>query len=233
MGRLLRGLLPQLPITLLLLLAWGFFVLMAPETFLARSIYISFMTSIPFVAIVAMGMTLVIVAGEMDLSFASNMAMSGFVFAVVTRGTGSPALGMAAGLLTGSLIGTLNGLVIVGTGVPSIVATIGFDFLWRFQIAKQCLGIAVLAGAIGAEPLGEDSPDALVDFYVVKGQQSLARFLNNLDSCLAVGSLGNGDVPGNATSQHGVEHCHDREQVGGVVVHSSKGGVRLVALIKV
>ena len=141
--RALKAFLPQLPITLLLLMVWGFFVLMAPETFLARSIYISFMTSIPFAAIVAMGMTLVVVAGEMDLSFASNMAMSGFVFAIVTRGTGSPAAGTAAGLLTGTLIGAVNGLVIVRTGAPSIVVTIGFDFLWRGCVMLLSGGLAV------------------------------------------------------------------------------------------
>lgn len=131
------------PITLLLLSIWGFFVLMAPETFLARSIYISFMTSIPFIAIVAMGMTLIVVAGEMDLSFASNMAMSGFVFAIVTRDSGSPAAGLCLGLLVGTLIGIINGFVIVRTGVPSIVVTIGFDFFWRGCVMLLSGGLAV------------------------------------------------------------------------------------------
>ncbi|MDO4785504.1 MAG: ABC transporter permease [Fretibacterium sp.] len=134
---------PQLPITAVLLLLWGFFVLTAPATFLSRYIYVSFMTTIPFVAIVAMGMTLVVVAGEMDLSFASNMAMSGFLFAVVTRATGSPLAGIAAGLAVGAGIGLINGLVVVGTGVPSIVVTIGFDFLWRGCVMLLSGGLAV------------------------------------------------------------------------------------------
>ncbi len=134
---------PQLPITAVLLLLWGFFVLTAPATFLSRYIYVSFMTTLPFVAIVAMGMTLVVVSGEMDLSFASNMAMSGFLFAVVTRGTGSAALGIAAGLTAGAAIGLINGLVVVGTGVPSIVVTIGFDFFWRGCVMLLSGGLAV------------------------------------------------------------------------------------------
>mgnify|MGYP001693563039 FL=1 len=142
-SRLRSALAPQLPITAVLLLLWGFFVLTAPATFLSRYIYLSFMTTIPFVAIVAMGMTLVVVAGEMDLSFASNMAMSSFLFAVVAKSTGSAAAGLVAGLAAGAGIGLINGLVVVRTGVPSIVVTIGFDFLWRGCVMLLSGGLAV------------------------------------------------------------------------------------------
>ena len=92
----------QVLITGLLALMWLVFSLAAPATFTSFPIYASFMSSIPFIAIVALGMTLVVAAGEMDLSFASNMAMSGFIFALVTKTTGHP----LAGVLAGSAFGT-------------------------------------------------------------------------------------------------------------------------------
>lgn len=133
----------QFLITSMLFAIWGGFMFLAPQAFTSRGIYISFMSTIPFITIVAVGMTLVVVTGEMDLSFASNMALSGFIFAVVTKYTGLPILGIAAGLAGGVGIGLLNGLVIVGTGVPAIVATIGFDFLWRGFVMLVSGGIAI------------------------------------------------------------------------------------------
>lgn len=133
----------QAAITLLLLVLWSIFAIAAPRTFFSASIYISFMSTIPFIAIVALGMTLVVVTGEMDLSFASNMAMSGFVFAIVTKATGHPLAGVLAGLATGTLIGLGNGFLIVKTGVPAIVATIGVDFFWRGSVMLLSGGLAL------------------------------------------------------------------------------------------
>lgn len=133
----------QLLITSVLFCLWSFFVVLAPEAFLSPDIYISFMSTVPFITIVAVGMTLVVITGEMDLSFASNMAMSGFVFAYVSTHTASFAFGLAAGLAAGTVIGILNGIVITATGVPAIVATIGFDFLWRGCVMLLSDGTAI------------------------------------------------------------------------------------------
>ena len=125
----------QLIITAVLFALWAFFALRAPGAFLSGSIYMTFLSTIPFIMIVATAMTLVVVTGEMDLSFASNMAMSGFVFALVSKSTGSVLVGAAAGVAAGLAIGLVNGFMITRTSVPAIVATIGFDFLARLRHA--------------------------------------------------------------------------------------------------
>ena len=147
-----RLLKPMLPVTLVLMGLWIAFIIAAPQTFLDKYIYISFMTSIPFIAIAAAGITLVVIAGEMDMSFASNMAMSGFAFAVITRWSGSPALGLAAALAMGACIGLINGLTITGTGAPSIVVTIGFDFFWRGSVMLLSNGLAVSLASMRTSP---------------------------------------------------------------------------------
>ncbi len=117
---------------------WLIFIISAPKTFLAPQIYSAFMASIPFFAIMAIPLTIVVVAGEMDLSFPSIMAMGMVAFYFTYTWTGfvhNPTiqvlLALLAALLTGTLVGWINGAIIVYFGIPSLVVTIGTQFLWR------------------------------------------------------------------------------------------------------
>src|SRR5512141_106445 len=65
----------QLGILAVFLVLWLIFIVSAPKTFLSSQIYKAFMTSIPFFAIVAIPLTIVVIAKEIDLSFGSVMAM--------------------------------------------------------------------------------------------------------------------------------------------------------------
>lgn len=121
----------QIGITAAFLLLWAMFVVLAPRTFLDVPIYQSFAQTTPFFAIVAMLLTMVIVAGDIDLSFGSTMSlgMVGFVAAWTT--TGSVELGIVAALAVGVMCGLFNGLVVTYVGIPSLVVTIGTQFLYR------------------------------------------------------------------------------------------------------
>jgi simple sugar transport system permease protein len=79
----------------------------------------------------AIPLTMVVIAGEMDLSFPSIMAMGMVAFLLTYEATTSVALAFITALVTGTLIGMLNGLIIVKFGIPSLVATIGTQFFWR------------------------------------------------------------------------------------------------------
>lgn len=127
----------------LLLVLWAIFLVLSPATFGSLRIYISFMTSIPFPAILALALTFLIVAREMDMSFPAIMAFSGYLFATVFAATGSTLAGLVAALLGGSLAGMLNGLLVVGLGVPSIIATIGTQFFWYGLTTVLADGLAV------------------------------------------------------------------------------------------
>ncbi len=121
----------QIGITTAFLVLWGGFTILAPETFLADRIYLSFAQTTPYFAITALALTMVIIAGDIDLSFPSIMAlgMVGFVF--VWEATGSVELGVAAALLVGAAAGLFNGLIVTIIGIPSLVVTIGTMFLFR------------------------------------------------------------------------------------------------------
>jgi simple sugar transport system permease protein len=121
----------QIGITVAFLALWGSFIVLAPETFLADRIYLSFAQTTPYFAITALALTMVIVAGDIDLSFPSIMAlgMVGFVFAWET--TGSVELGVLTALCVGAAAGLFNGLIVTLVGIPSLVVTIGTQFLFR------------------------------------------------------------------------------------------------------
>ena len=79
-------------------LLWLTFIVLAPGTFLSENIYLSFAQTTPFFALVAMPLTMVIIAGDIDLSFPSVMAlgMVGFVFVWQATGSVAPRGGRAA-----------------------------------------------------------------------------------------------------------------------------------------
>jgi simple sugar transport system permease protein len=128
----------QLGILGVFITLWLIFIVLAPKTFLSSQIYSAFMASIPFFALMAIPLTIVVIAGEMDLSFPSIMAMGMVAFSFTYSGTAfinnvtiRVFLAIIAALLTGALIGWINGIIIVRFGIPSLVATIGTQFFWR------------------------------------------------------------------------------------------------------
>lgn len=130
-SKLLRKHALQIAIVFVALLIWAFFTWRAPTTFLAYDIYNSLMTTTPFWALMAIPLTLVIIAKEIDLSFGSVMAWGMTAFDVIFVATHSVELGFVACLLAGLFAGWLNGFIVVRLGIPSLVATIGTQFLWR------------------------------------------------------------------------------------------------------
>ncbi len=128
----------QLGIIGVLLALWLIFIISAPETFLSPQIYYAFMLTIPFFAIIAIPLTIVVIAKEIDLSFPSIMAMGMVAFHFTYDGTAfignaniQVFLAIVAALLTGTIIGWINGFIIVKFGLPSLVVTLGTQFFWR------------------------------------------------------------------------------------------------------
>jgi simple sugar transport system permease protein len=121
----------QLGILGVLLVLWLFFILAAPRTFLSPEIYAAFMATVPIFGIVALPLTMVVIAGDIDLSFPSIMAIGTVVFLEIYNRTASVELALVSCLLAGFLVGLSNGLIIVKIGIPSLIATIGTQFFWR------------------------------------------------------------------------------------------------------
>jgi rhamnose transport system permease protein len=82
-------------------------------------------------AMIALPMAMLIIAGEIDLSVAAIIAIASTAMGYVLQfGAGTPEL-VAIGVGVGLLCGAVNGLLVTGLGLPSIVATIGTMSLFR------------------------------------------------------------------------------------------------------
>src|SRR3989442_3506940 len=106
------------------------FMIAAPDVFLGYRIYMSCVATVPPLLVLAAALTLLIAAGEIDLSFPSVIALSGWVLAYFSHVLGSPWLGLLLALASGALVGWLNGILVARIGVPSIIATLATQFLW-------------------------------------------------------------------------------------------------------
>ena len=119
-----------LPIIVVFALILALFMYTAPEVFLAPQIYTTLLSTAPPLILLAVGLTFVIGAGEIDLSFPAVIAFSGFVFAVLFKEYQLGWLAVLGGLASGVLVGVVNGLLIARIGIPSFIATLGTQFFW-------------------------------------------------------------------------------------------------------
>lgn len=105
-------------------------------------------------ALIAFAMTLLIISGEIDLSVAAIIALSSTAMgAAAQAGVGTPGL-VAIGIGTGLVCGAINGGLVAGLKLPSIVVTIGTMSLFRaFPIS--CSAIRPLAAIRKALPISD------------------------------------------------------------------------------
>jgi rhamnose transport system permease protein len=83
------------------------------------------------VAMVALVLTMVIIAGEIDLSPAANMALSACIFAWLQQAGVPIPVAVGLGLLSGLAMGALNAAFTIALQLPSIIVTIGTLTLYR------------------------------------------------------------------------------------------------------
>lgn len=119
-----------LPIILVFGLLLCLFMYTAPEVFRSHNIYTTFLSTLPPLILLAIGLTFVIGAGEIDLSFPSVIAFSGFVFAVLFKDYDLGWWAALAGLASGLVVGFTNGLLVAKVGIPSFIATLATQFFW-------------------------------------------------------------------------------------------------------
>src|SRR5271155_505454 len=81
-------------------------------------------------AVIAIGMTFVIIGGGFDLSVGSTVALAGCIAAMVMVRFGVAA-GVIAGIMAGVAVGLANGIIIAKLGVNPFITTLGAMVLVR------------------------------------------------------------------------------------------------------
>jgi ribose transport system permease protein len=148
---------------LVLVVIVAVFGFMNPAFLRPASLY-EIVQAMAFAGIVAVGQTMLIVAGEFDLSVGSTACLTSIVAALLmTQGNLDPVLSMVIGLAVGCLVGLINATLVLRARIPSFIATIAMLGMAR--------GLATwLCGArpVHNLPLTQFSQvDAAVSFSVV------------------------------------------------------------------
>jgi rhamnose transport system permease protein len=113
-----------LGVLLLVLLA------VAPRFFSAGNLRDLAVANAP-VLIIAIGMTLVLLTGHVDISVGSQFAVCSIAAALLARGELPMPLVLVTVLLLGALLGAINGLFVAMLGLPSVVVTLATMVMWR------------------------------------------------------------------------------------------------------
>jgi simple sugar transport system permease protein len=122
---------PELASALLLLLLVIVFQIRSDSVFLSVNNIRGILGILPETALVAVGVTLLMICGEFDLSFGSVFALMPMTMAVLVVGGWPFWLAVLAGLALCALIGFLNGWITIRYDIPSFITTLGMLFMAR------------------------------------------------------------------------------------------------------
>ena len=93
-----------------------------------------------YILVLAIGMVIVIIAGHIDLSVGSVVALTGAVAAIVTIQQGNPWwIGVVAALAVGLAVGAWHGFWVAYIGIPAFIVTLAGMLLFR-GLTQQLLG---------------------------------------------------------------------------------------------
>jgi ribose transport system permease protein len=101
------------------------FLSFATDSFATTRNLYNITRNVTFVAIIALGMTMVIITGGIDLSVGSVLALCSMVLGVTMHAGYGIEIGIAAAIGTALVIGAFNGILIAYLGFPSFVVTLG------------------------------------------------------------------------------------------------------------
>ncbi|QKS72546.1 ribose ABC transporter permease [Paenalkalicoccus suaedae] len=100
-------------------------------SFLSLSNVLNVLRQVSINALIAFGMTFVILTGGIDLSVGAILAFSGAVTATLMAAGVDPILAMMVGLLVGAILGAINGLIISKGKVAPFIATLATMTIYR------------------------------------------------------------------------------------------------------
>jgi ribose transport system permease protein len=101
------------------------------RSFLAWDNLTSIFRSNSFVAIIAIAMTFVFIALELDLTVGSVVALTGMIAGLLLMRGVPPVIAVLVGILSGTFCGVLTGYIIVHFNIPSMIGSLGMMFILR------------------------------------------------------------------------------------------------------
>lgn len=129
------------------------------DSFLSIETASAIVTTSTEIGIIAIGATLLMIAGEFDLSIGSTFALCGMTFALLTTTQGMNSYGaFIIALVLGALVGLFNGIITLKTKIPSFITTLGTMMIIRGVVLIVTDGFPIAAlsndgliGILGSE----------------------------------------------------------------------------------
>ena len=101
------------------------------ENFLSNLAISNIVTFSTILGIIVLGVAVLMISGEFDLSVGSMFAVVGFTFGILLVEGLDPWLAAGISVAAGALLGFLNGIFVVGSGNPSFIITLGLLLGYR------------------------------------------------------------------------------------------------------
>jgi simple sugar transport system permease protein len=118
-------------VALVSFLAVFLFFSLATDTFLTPIAFANILTFGSITGIMVIGVAMLMISGEFDLSVGATFAVASYVFALSLIAGTAPILAAILALLVSGVLGLINGLVVTRTGIPSFIATLGTMLAYR------------------------------------------------------------------------------------------------------
>ena len=117
---------------LMVLISWGIFKIITPDNFGSPKNLLSYFEASLLAAVGAVGFYFVMVMGMFDFSIGANIMLSAIVGCVFANRFGLGYFGLVLGaIVTGALVGFLNGAFYVRLRIPSMIVTTGLALIYE------------------------------------------------------------------------------------------------------
>src|SRR5215831_19885059 len=145
LGQLLRGDLGFVPVLFTLIVVVIYFSIVTGGVFLHPQNLSNLLGQIVTFGILGLGVTMVLLLGEIDLSIAAVSVFCAVVMAVLSERHGWPAVpAILAGLLAGAVVGFINGFFVAIVRVPSFIATLAASIFYSGLLLNLLAGQSTL-----------------------------------------------------------------------------------------
>ena len=124
----------------LVILSWAIFKILTPHNFGSFSNMLNYFQASLIATVGAVGFYFVMVMGMFDFSIGANIMLSAIVGCVFATRFNLGYFGLIAGcIITGAIVGTLNGLFYVKLRIPSMIVTTGLALIYE-SVANYIAG---------------------------------------------------------------------------------------------
>ena len=151
---------------ILIFIVWALFLTVATDSFATANNVLTILRQASITGIVAIGAHFIILLGNIDLSPAATLTLSGVVMAGLLVNFGvHPVLAAIGALVVGALVGLVNGLIVTRLKINAIITTLGTSSILEGFAFIYTKGKTIFGDQI--EPIEFLSRGRLLDFLPV------------------------------------------------------------------